>query len=316
MNYVYPKLSEKDLGFVRLGGAGLGNILFSYARALVFARDHGCRLIWPTWFSFKFGPILRREMDKRFYHDLFVNRCGAVDGAEKMWLLATKKKVPETEKKRVGQLRETVIVFEGLEGCFDEIRDDSPFVYENLKRNLKKKNRDALAFDFRDSIGVHIRLGDFARVPEEQVRAGRHDSAIPVIWYADMIRQIRALTGRELKVWVFSDGTEEELKPVLSLPRTRRITFGTSIADIMALSRVPLLIASGSSFSMWARYLGRMNCICYPNQMKQKILTERDTAFEYETDGVICGEIGAQICRSFAQSAPGRRARRPHADSI
>lgn len=53
MNYVYPKLSEKDLGFIRLGGAGLGNLLFTYARALVYARDHGCQMIWPTWPSVK-----------------------------------------------------------------------------------------------------------------------------------------------------------------------------------------------------------------------------------------------------------------------
>ena len=295
MNYVYPKLSERDLGFVRLGGAGLGNILFTYARALVYARDHHCRLIWPTWFSFKLGPILRREMDKRFYHDLFQNRCGAVGGLKKMWLLATKKKVPEEKKKMADRFDGRIIVFEGLEGCFEDVLYDSRYVRENLERNLKAKNRKALSFDFSDSIGVHIRLGDFARVSEAEVRQGRHDSALPVQWYADLICQIRELAGRTVKVWVFSDGTEEELRPVLDLPNTRRITFGTSIADIMGLSRVPLLIASGSSFSMWARYLGRMSCICYTNQIKEHILTEQDQGFEYETDGVIDEETGRKI---------------------
>ena len=75
MNYVYPKLSERDLGFVRLGGAGLGNILFTYARALVYARDHRCRLIWPTWFSFKLGPILRRGWTSGF--TMTCSRTGA-----------------------------------------------------------------------------------------------------------------------------------------------------------------------------------------------------------------------------------------------
>lgn len=301
MNYVYPKLSEKDLGFVRLGGAGLGNILFPYARALVFARDCDCRLIWPTWPSVKLGPILRREMDKRFYNDLFDNRCGAVGGLKKMWLLAVKKRLPESKKRLVEKLNDRIVTFEGLEGCFDDILYDSAYVFENLKQNLKPGNRDALAFDFRDSIGVHIRLGDFARVSEAEVRAGRHDSALPVGWYADMICQIRELAGRELKVWIFSDGTEEELKPVLSLPRVQRLTFGTSIADIMALSRAPLLIASGSSFSMWARYLGRMNCICYTGQMKQAILTERDAAFERECGDRIDEETGLRIKELFAK---------------
>lgn len=299
MNYVYPKLSEKDLLAVRLGGAGLGNLLFTYARALVFARDFGCRLIWPTWPSVKLGPILRREMDKRFYNDLFDNRCGAVGGLYRLWLLAVKKRLPESKRRLVEKLDDRIVEFEGLEGCFDDILYDSAYVYENLKQNLKPGNRDALAFDFRDSVGVHIRLGDFARVSEAEVRAGRHDSALPVWWYRDMICQIRKLAGREIRVWIFSDGTEEELKPVLSLPRTQRLTFGTSIADIMALSRVPLLIASGSSFSMWARYLGRMNCICYTGQMKQHILTERDAAFEQECGEEIDEETGRRIRALF-----------------
>ena len=307
MNYVYPKLSERDLGFVRLGGAGLGNLLFTYARALVFARDHGCQMIWPTWPSVKLGPILRREMDKRFYNNLFDNRCGAVGGVKKLWLLAAKKRLPETEaKKGLPKMPDgRIIEFEGLEGCFDEILYDSGYVFENLKQNLKPGNRDALAFDFRDSIGVHIRLGDFARVSEAEAQAGRHDSALPIQWYVDMICQIRQIVGRELRVWVFSDGTEEELKPVLSLPRTQRLTFGTSIADIMALSRVPLLIASGSSFSMWARYLGRMNCICHIGQMKQHILTERDAALEWEVGGQIDEEIGGKIRELFCNSCFG-----------
>lgn len=301
MNYVYPKLSEKDLGFIRLGGAGLGNILFTYARALVFARDYDCQFIWPAWPSIKLGPILRREMDKRFYNDLFDNRSGAVGGLRKLWLLAVKKRLPESKKKLVEKLDDRIVTFEGLAGCFDDIRYDSAYVFENLKRNLKPKNQDALAFDFRDSVGVHIRLGDFARVSEAEVRAGRHDSALPVEWYRDMICQIRELAGREIRVWIFSDGTEEELKPVLSLPRTQRLTFGTSIADIMALSQVPLLIASGSSFSMWARYLGRMSCICYPGQMKQEILTERDDGFECECGGRIDEETGRRIKELFAK---------------
>lgn len=295
MNYVYPKLSDKDLGVVRLGGAGLGNILFTYARAVVFAKEKGCRLIWPTWFSFKLGPLLRREMDKRFYNDLFDNNCGAVGGLKKLWLLATKKKVKEELKFQEKEFNDRIITFEGFEGCFEEILYDSAIVYANLKENLKRKNRRALEFDFSDCIGVHIRLGDFGRVSEDKVRAGRHDSALPIHWYVTVIEEIREALGRDIKAYIFSDGTDEELRPVLNLANTERITFGTSIADIMALSRVPLFVASGSSFSMWARYLGRMNTICYTNQRKQHILTDKDAAFEIETDGELSEEIKDRI---------------------
>ena len=41
MKYVYPKLSPRDLFIFRLGGAGLGNLLFTYGRALAYQCDDG-----------------------------------------------------------------------------------------------------------------------------------------------------------------------------------------------------------------------------------------------------------------------------------
>ena len=299
MNYVYPKLSEHDLGIVRLGGAGLGNILFTYARAAVYARNHNCRLIWPTWPSIKLGTYLRRERDKRFYGDLFVNRTGCIAGIKKLWLLARCPRIPEREKESLSLQEETILQFEGFENCFEEILYDYQWVYENLKKNLASKYRAVLDYDFSDSIGVHIRLGDFARVSAEEVRAGRHDSSLPMEWYVSVICQIREYARRDIRVLVFSDGTDEELAPVLELPNTRRLTFGSSIADMIGLAGPPLLVASGSSFSMWGRYLGRHSCICYTNQIKQKILTPEETAFEYETEGIIEEAIGEKIRRIY-----------------
>jgi len=56
-----------------------------------------------------------------------------------------------------------------------------------------------------------------------------------------------------------------------------------------------VLVASGSSFSMWARYLGRANCICYPNQRKQEIITPEENRFEIEVETVIPEEYGKII---------------------
>lgn len=299
MNYVYPKLSEHDLGFIRLGGAGLGNILFTYARAVVFAKRTGCQLIWPTWPSIKIGPILRREKDKRFYNDLFCNRSGCIDGWQKQKLLHTLPHVSEKEKESIILQDETIVDFEGFEGCFEEILYDYETVADAVCSNLQEKNRQALDYEFGPCIGVHIRLGDFARVSQEKLKQGRHDSALPVEWYADMICRIRDIVGKPVKAYIFSDGRDEELAPVTNLPNTERITFGTSIGDIIGLSRTSLFIASGSSFSMWARYLGRMSCICYPNQIKQHILTPEEEGFEYETDGEFTSEIEEKIRKIF-----------------
>jgi hypothetical protein len=299
MNYVYPKLSDHDLLCVRLGGAGLGNILFAYARAVVYAEKNNCKLIWPTWPSIKLGPIIRREPDKRFYGDLFQNNCGAISGLQKGIKLITTRHESEAAIENSCLKDGTTIIFEGLEGCFEPIMNDYELVRDNLIKNLRKKNRASLDYDFSNSIGVHIRLGDFSRVTETEVRAGRHDSSLPIEWYVTVIQQILQYAGEDKKVYIFSDGTDQELAPVLELKQTQRITFGTSIADIMALSRVPLFVASGSSFSLWARYLGRMSCICYTNQIKQRLLCQEDVNFEYETTGEIPETVGHKIAEIY-----------------
>ncbi len=295
MNYAYPKLSEHDLGFVRLGGAGLGNIMFTWARAAVFARDNNCQVIWPTWPSIKLGPYLRREADKRFYGDLFRNDGSAVGGFQKMHKLLTCHRISEAQKESVKLEDETIVEFTGFDGCFESILYEYEFVRQLIESNLHPKNMAPLQDDFRGAMGIHVRLGDFSRVSVAEVEAGRHDSALPVEWYAQIVRQVRRFVGRDIPVYVFSDGTDEELQPLLSLPGVKRKTYGTSIGDILGLSRFPLLVASGSSFSMWARYLGRANCICYTNQRKQQILTPEEEKFEIETSGDIPDEIGEKI---------------------
>ena len=295
MNYVYPRLSEHDWSIVRLGGAGLGNIMFAWARAMVFARDHQCQMIWPTWPSIKLGPILRGEQDKRFYGDLFRSQKQEIHGLEKIWKRIQCAKIPESEKESIHLCDETIVEFTGFEGCFEEILYDYEYVKGEIIAHLRKKNRRPLADNLQRGVGIHVRLGDFGRVSEEEVKNGRHDSALPIFWYVEMAKQIQSYAGADVPIYVFSDGTEEELAPLLAVPGVVRKGYGTSIADIVALSCFPVLVASGSSFSMWARYLGRANCICYPNQRKQQILTPGEEQFEIEVEAVIPEEYGERI---------------------
>lgn len=52
MIYVYPIFpAVYNCGFIRIGGSGLANCLFVYARAIALAQKYGAKLITPSWFN-------------------------------------------------------------------------------------------------------------------------------------------------------------------------------------------------------------------------------------------------------------------------
>ena len=68
--YTFVSLGKLESFGIRLGGAGLGNILFPWATALVYAKNNNLERIQTTWRNLKIGTFLRKERDKRMYMDL------------------------------------------------------------------------------------------------------------------------------------------------------------------------------------------------------------------------------------------------------
>ena len=94
--YIYPKFSKYEFFGFRIGGNGLGNLLFIFARAVIYAKKYQVELINPTWRSIKLGTILRGERDARTYSDLFDKPIG-ISGIKKFFLLFFAKKYPENK---------------------------------------------------------------------------------------------------------------------------------------------------------------------------------------------------------------------------
>jgi len=283
--YTFASFSRgESLGF-RFGGPGLGNLLFPWARSVAFANRHGLPRINSTWKTVKIGPMLRGEFDKRTYNDLFQEH--ETEGLRKFFLLNFAERVSEQEAHKALEntgKRPAVIWFEGMEGLFEPILDDFEVVKKELHKMVTDTHKKAADSFQADGISVHIRMGDFQEAPSEEVlRSGAWNYRLPQKWYKTTIEKIREAAAKELPVYIFSDGKDEELTELLSLPNTRRVFFGSAIADMLALSKSPLLIASASTFSMWASYLGRMPVIWYPTLHRQK-LYPADEAFEGELD--------------------------------
>ena len=283
MPYIYPQFSEFELPGVRLAGPGLGNLMLIYFRAWLVAKEHGYEFIWPTWPSLKPGAIIRREKDKRFYADLFRNRSGYVDGLKKQFLIHRRDAVTvnarEYDYSRIGG--DSVILYKYFQMGFADLIAHVDEIREEVIRNLSRKSRRGLEGDMSRCVNVHVRLGDFAN-NQNGLNAGRDNMRIEIGWYASLVRQIKALVGDDVVFNIFSDGSDEELKDLLAIPGVRRVFYGNSLADILALSRAPLMVASGSSFSLWARFLGQCSSISYPNQIKDHVLKPGSDNFEIE----------------------------------
>jgi len=274
--FAYPELGGLDAVFFRFMGPGLGNMLFPWARSVVVSKKHGLLPIHPTWPQIKIGPILRNENDFRIYRGLFNKFPGEVSGFRKILLLARTRKIPEHDflanREKYGP-EDAIVVFKGHQGVFKPILSDYKAIYESLLSITTDEHKSGVDFDFSGAVSIHVRLGDFS-IPESELilRNGADTWRIPIEWYVDRVCLLRKAFGKELNVVVFSDGSDADLSPLLSMPGCRRITFGSSLADLLALSRSKVLLAPGNStYSLWAAFLGRMPAIYYRGQLKHRI---------------------------------------------
>lgn len=255
MRYVVARFPGVDLGLVRLGGPGLGNLLFFWARALVRSIQTGAHLLPPVWHQIKVGPWIRREADKRSYFDVFPARpISAVwtewvrcrlFGNRVLDLDASKAPPTKTEYEIVADGRPT---FHDLEPHRDAIK---AALLEAARPSVIPRAQD------RPVIAVHVRLGDFARpaAPEARVET---NTSLPIDWYLRAIEAARRHLGSATApVTVFSDGTDAELAKLASVDMVERARRATALSDIMKMSSASALICSNSTFSLWAIFLGQ-----------------------------------------------------------
>lgn len=239
--YVYPKLdSFIDIG-IRVGGFGLANCMFVYARAIVLVEEKEYKLINPTWQRFGFGQYLRNEKDKRNYFGIF--KKDGISGLKKYLLIFLAKKIKDVNNILMDSFIPQIIVVEGLGNYFEPL---IPF-QKQIKDRFHFINRVKIDnLGIKKSIGIHIRLGDFI----DEYRTSLE-------WYVEKINQIKNLQNNQVEFLLFSDGTDEQLKSIIEIENVNRCFFGNAFADILAISECCLILGSDSTFSGWAAFLGQ-----------------------------------------------------------
>lgn len=246
-----------------VGRTGLGNMLFSWARAETFCRDHGAVMLAPQWVNVcRIGPWLRGERDKRYYLRNFSNE-GMIRGLRRHLVLKSFHHVPESEYPpfvQSGGTSACVVDFRGMDRFFEPFLMDQPYVYNRL---LAITSETILAplrqLPEEIFIGVHIRRGDF-------LKGG---IAIPDTWYVKAVtRAMRAIdaSGTPLTIRVFSDAQPEAFQFLSdAFPLVTFMPKAPALQDLLHLSRCAALVGtSRSTFSMWAAFLGQMPSFWHP----------------------------------------------------
>ena len=250
MIYIYPKFpAAYNTPFARIGGSGLANCLFVYARAIALAYKFNSPIIAPEWFNITIGTYLRHQTDKRHYLGLF-EKGGEISGINKLWILSTYKKIKEIDS--LNHSENVVLEVENLRNYFTSLIPYQKVVSDYIINHIKEENLYKVrSFDFSNCVAIHVRLGDYIlerRTPES--------------WYINTIESYKEKYPQS-KFLLFSDGSDIELKNILSLPEVERVFFGNAIADIIAISKCKYLIGSDSTFSAWGAFLGQVPCHYY-----------------------------------------------------
>lgn len=267
-------MSHQVYGYPSLGRYGLGNLLFPWARCFLWCREHNIPMIAPQWAQIRIGPYLRRERDKRNYQRLF-EHDGYITGAKRAALLATAPKIDEGRKdvilETAGRGRQ-IVVFREMATMFDPLRGASQALGAEINRITRPQFLPQPMTE-TPFIGIHVRRGDFAAPKTEaDLREGRTSLRIPLSWYIAALARLREGMEGRTPALVFSDGDEQELADLLAIPDVALQSGNAAITDLLSLAQARAIIASGSTFSMWASFLSQVPTLWFPGQRKQRVL--------------------------------------------
>ena len=238
------------MGWIRSPGAGLGNLLFPISRALIGQQRHGGLLVYPTLRQVKIGTYVRRERDKRTYGNVLRSRSRDEWGS---WLSAkTQRRISETEFD--GSQQNVTVSYAGLRNYFHDLQGHHGLISQWLLGNM----RGRLEQDVFD-IGIHVRFGDFST---QSPAAAGHSIRLPLDWYRMAYAEAKRTVGLERpRTLLFTDEPPHEIRSALGLTAIELDTSPNALIAMMKLSRARCVVASRSTFSMWAAFLGDSDAI-------------------------------------------------------
>jgi hypothetical protein len=245
---------------------GLGNKLFPWARAKVFALRNDCKMLQSRWISPRAGAITRGGIDYRFaLTKIWLAGNFRRDGDELSILEYLRKcrhlpiRLADDLADAAADMAENQHVMFRWNTChnFTDLVGQQGYLRKRLSSvAMPSQLRFAQRYDGRDFIALNVRTGkDF--VSRSSGRSGYYLTEKD--WFVGALTEARRRYG-QLPAIVVSDGGRAQLQGILNEPNVELLQAPTAIADLLVLSKARVLLGSGnSSFSAWASYLGEMD---------------------------------------------------------
>lgn len=266
--------------------AGLGNKLLVWARALVFSHLNEVPLFVSNWAEVKIGPFLRNEKSKRQYWGYFVriNQPTILRRLE----FAMSKRMEEPPLVRVGRSEEKLLyIFREMPAWpdyFKDLREFRSLISERFYQNISQKYLSLANHQEAPVIAVHVRRSDFREPVAGEAIGSTCNQRTTLDYYIRTVQAIRDIQGTQLPVTVFTDGREDEIADLLSLPGVKIATKNPDIVDLLLLSRSRYIVVSpGSTFSYWAAFVSDAPVITH-SSFSTKLRSDKEGIFEGQVE--------------------------------
>ncbi len=260
---------------IGLRGAGVGNEIIPWAKALIAARELGMHAAPPLWMLNRYGLAREFGMSRvrmagttaatRFLPRVVVSEeifrsTSEWDYGAAMRILSSQGFFPH---------RPFCLVNEGMWGGYLAIRSARVFLLHKVLASpgvLEHLAALGIPSPYAITVGVHVRRGDFL---DEAPRPGQFNRALPIDWYKSAMRSLaKSLHTVPLRFMVTSGSSTKDFALDITGHEVLHIS-GSPLHDLAVLATSDVLISSVSSFSMLAAFLSDAPYIWYRNQLHE-----------------------------------------------
>lgn len=263
-------------------GAGLGNELVPWARAAVAGHVLDARTLPPAfglnsrnyrlYFDTpRFDWLSHRLLEHTLPHFEFTEADFLEHGGECLSSAIRS----YAAQHRLSERSAWVLTTQGMWGGYRHIVEARDFVRSRLYlSNYTAANLATIQSRLdagRITVGMHVRLGDFQSASNLKTYQGQFSVSLPIDWYVSIARSLRNRLGNQVQFLVVSDGTPQQLAPLLD--NCEAITTldipNSDVSDMLALANTDLLVCSVSSYSAWAAFLSDAPYLWFEPNLQQ-----------------------------------------------